>query len=512
MNRKLDLPALLLFAAFLFGVIVRFYPAVANGFPLNDGGMFYTMVEDLQANGYRIPQVTTYNHADIPFAYPPLGFYLTAILSDLLPVPALSIFLYLPAVFNTLTILAVYLLAKETTDSRITAALTAIIYAFSWRAFTWQVMGGGITRAPGVLFLVLMAWQAAKLFKGYRHNHLLLTILFGAGTVLSHPQTALHAAVIGFLIFLLWGRSKRGIASALLVGLGVAVLSAPWWLNLLLQHGLAPMASASVTSDRSLSFYLYILRGLSPLNLPAIPFLILMYVGIWVSIRERNFLYIAWAAFAYLADPRGADSIALVPETVLAAMGLIQLAGWLSREKGEPLERQMMMRGSLILTLGFLFWSLILSGITDFQLVNTSLKQPDLELMEWVRLNSGSEETFLIVTGREFSLGDPLQEWFPALTGRRSVTTIQGLEWTLAEGFFTWFDQLAELQRCEDVTCVQTWAESNRIEYDYLIVLSPEDDGLNAVERLDQLSASARSSDEFSLFHELDYALIFKRK
>ena len=39
MNRKLDFPALLLFTALLFGAIVRFYPAITNGFPLNDGGI-----------------------------------------------------------------------------------------------------------------------------------------------------------------------------------------------------------------------------------------------------------------------------------------------------------------------------------------------------------------------------------------------------------------------------------------------------------------------------------------
>ena len=74
MNRKLDFPTLLLFVALLFGAIVRFYPAISNGFPLNDGGMFYTMVQDLKANGYALPQFTTYNHADIPFTYPPFGF------------------------------------------------------------------------------------------------------------------------------------------------------------------------------------------------------------------------------------------------------------------------------------------------------------------------------------------------------------------------------------------------------------------------------------------------------
>ncbi|MDP1780012.1 MAG: hypothetical protein Q8K73_07045, partial [Anaerolineales bacterium] len=94
MNRKLDFPTLLLFTALLLGAIIRFYPAVSNGFPLNDGGMFYTMIRDLKANHYILPQLTTYNFADIPFAYPPLGFYIAALLSTLLPVSELWVLLY----------------------------------------------------------------------------------------------------------------------------------------------------------------------------------------------------------------------------------------------------------------------------------------------------------------------------------------------------------------------------------------------------------------------------------
>ena len=91
MNRKLDWPALLLFTALLFGAVIRFWPVFTNGFPLNDGGMFYTMIRDLRANHFILPQFTSYNFADIPFTYPPFGFYFAASLSALLPVSVLGI-------------------------------------------------------------------------------------------------------------------------------------------------------------------------------------------------------------------------------------------------------------------------------------------------------------------------------------------------------------------------------------------------------------------------------------
>ena len=112
MNRKLDWPALFLFTALLFGAVVRFWPVITNGFPLNDGGMFYIMIRDLKANHYLLPEFTTYNFADIPFAYPPLGFYIAASLSDLLPVSELGVLLWLPALVNTLSILVFYKLGN----------------------------------------------------------------------------------------------------------------------------------------------------------------------------------------------------------------------------------------------------------------------------------------------------------------------------------------------------------------------------------------------------------------
>jgi hypothetical protein len=76
----------------LLGILVRIAPVAGAGFPVGDGGMFYVMVREIQQAGMTIPAATAYNHAGIPFAYPPLGLWLTALLGNLLPVPLLTIF------------------------------------------------------------------------------------------------------------------------------------------------------------------------------------------------------------------------------------------------------------------------------------------------------------------------------------------------------------------------------------------------------------------------------------
>ena len=73
-------------------------------------------------------------------------------------------------------------------------------------------------------------------------------------------------------------------------------------------------------------------------------------------------------------------------------------------------------------------------------------------MIEWVKSNMDEGKTFLLSTGREFSMSDPMQEWFPALTNQHSATTLQGLEWTIGEHFFPWYDQLVAFQHCADVS------------------------------------------------------------
>jgi len=511
MNRKLNWSALFLFAALLFGAAVRFYPVAASGFPLNDGGMFYTMTRDLQANHFLLPQFTTYNFAQIPFAYPPLGFYVAAFLSTLLPVSDLQIALWLPALINALSIFIFYKFAEQILPTRMSAALAVIVYALSPRAFVWQVMGGGITRVFGMLFLLLMLWQATQLFKDYSRQKLALAILFGAGAVLSHPQAALHAALGGALIFAFYGRNKRGLISALITGLGVALLSLPWWGTTLARYGLEPFLSAGQTSQRTLEAYLtlFAFNGLGDYLFA--PTLALALIGIWLTFMRRDFFLIVWAALAELIDPRGGEGVALLALSMLAGMGLLKLSAWISRVGEEQDEVKIMKRGSQALVFGATFYFILVASISDFQLINTSLKPADLQTLAWVKLNVSGKKTFLLATGREFSMSDPMQEWFPALTMQYSATTMQGLEWTLGSNFFPRYEQLIAFQRCADVNCVSQWSARNNVDYDYLIVtIPPESDKSGMANSLRSLAVSTRNSTAHQLAYESENALAFK--
>jgi hypothetical protein len=497
----------------LFGAIVRFYPVITNGFPLNDGGMFYTMVQDLKSSGYALPQFTTYNHADIPFAYPPFGFYITALLSAFLPGSDLLIFLYLPALVNTFSILAFYLFAKETLNSRTLASLATIIFALSSRSFLWQVMGGGITRSFGMLFLILMLWQAVQLFKEYKNKNLILTILFGAGAVLSHPQTALHAALGGAMIFLFYGLNKRGFLSALFVGIGVALLTSPWWGLVFARHGIQPFLSAGQTSQRTLASYLSILQFSGLDDYLLLPATILAFIGVFIFIQKRNYFFVTWTVLAYLIDPRGGGVVALLAMSMLAGTGLRKLSAWVSRSSDDHAESVFMKRSSLTLVFGVIFVFLLIAMISDFQLINTSLKSEELDMIEWVKANIDEDKTFLLATGREFSMSDPMQEWFPSLTGQYSATTLQGLEWTLSERFFPWSEQLTVFQHCADVDCVSEWSTRNSVGYDYLVVMIPDQtDEQDMAVSLRSLAASVRGSDLYSLAFESKRALVFEYK
>ncbi len=73
------------------------------GFPLNDGGMFLVMLRELKSNHFLIPAFTSYNYSNIPFAYPPFGFYAGAFL-NVLGIPDIEILRWLPVIVDVLTI------------------------------------------------------------------------------------------------------------------------------------------------------------------------------------------------------------------------------------------------------------------------------------------------------------------------------------------------------------------------------------------------------------------------
>src|SRR5258706_4346093 len=188
------LAGLLLMWALIFGAYVRILPVLQAGFPLNDGGLFYTMTADLQRSGYALPATSSYNRLGIPFAYPPLPVYLTGLVQSISGLPLSEIIRWLPVLFSLLTLPAFYLLARALLNDPLTASLATVIFAMLPRSYEWIIMGGGVTRAPATLFLILMSWGAYRLFSTGGWEIGVVAAISGALIVLKHPERTLPGA------------------------------------------------------------------------------------------------------------------------------------------------------------------------------------------------------------------------------------------------------------------------------------------------------------------------------
>src|SRR6185503_18912608 len=159
-----QLVALAIAAAIALGVVVRLVHVLHADFPLNDGGLFYAMARDIQEAGYRLPWFTSYNDANIPFGYPPLGFYVAALMDDLTPLSLVDVFRVLPLLATALTLPAFYLLARSLLGSKTAVVASVFAFALIPRSFIWLLMGGGVTRSLGLLFAILALYVIHQLY------------------------------------------------------------------------------------------------------------------------------------------------------------------------------------------------------------------------------------------------------------------------------------------------------------------------------------------------------------
>ena len=465
---------LILGSAILLGGIVRLLPGIFVGFPLNDGGMFLSMVKDLHNSQYILPKFTTYNHLHIPFSYPPFGFYFARVISDIFSIHELVLFRWLPPLINSLSILVFYALASELTKSKSIGAVASAFYALTPGAFGWFIMGGGLTRSFGSLFLLLTVYSTLKLFQDDEKKYIGLSILFGGLTVTSHPEAGIHAAVACILIWFFFGRTRKTFFYAAITGAGVLLFSSPWLASVLSYHGVTPFLSALHTGSSGITA-VGILHDLL-FDEGIIPVLLLFRItGLIWGISKKYYFLLIWSFLPYLIEPRSAPSVSFYPITILTALALMETLPWLithiKKQEISNLHQKVIFNISLLTIISLLFIDSCLYG---FRLVGNSLKSNDLNAMNWAKENLPENSVFLVLTGIPSPEIDPYIEWFPALTERQNISTLQGYEWLLADHFYVFYAELSNLQQCTSVTCVENWSITNNRSYDYIAVFRAE--------------------------------------
>ncbi len=459
---------LILILACGVGAYVRFSPTLLAGFAINDGGMFAVMVDDLRANHFVLPAFTTYNHLNIPYAYPPLGFYLGALASLIFGLDSTQIVRWLPAFFASLSIPAFYLLALRLLKNKFHAAVSTFFFALMPRALSWFVMGGGLTRSPGQFFMLLTLAVVIRLYEEKRRSDILLAGFFGGLAVMSHPEAAVHTFVSAIFLWLMLSRKRADFIHSSLVGVVVAIVSAPWWASVISHHGIAPLLSGAATGSKFAAIFnlLFFVFTEEPY---ATVIAVLGLIGIAHRLIRRDYLPPLWMAIPFFIEGRSAAGPAAIPLAMLAALGLVEVVlpaiqPSLAKEAEVPSTE----RNVFIYLILYLTFSTIQFGI---QLSSATLYPPDEGAMRWAQANTPDDSRFLVLTGTTSVSCDSVMEWFPAISGRKSLFTVQGTEWTKGAGFNDYVRSTYGVQGClsnSDVACLDDAV--SRADYDYIYV------------------------------------------
>lgn len=503
---------LALLLVLLIGIAVRAYHVLSQDFPLNDGGLFFAMVRDLQAAHYHLPAFTSYNDAGIPYGYSPLGFYLAGILDDLTPLTLLDVFRWLPLTVSVLTLLAFTSLSQALLASRAAVVVSVAAFGLVPRSFIWMIMGGGLTRSLGFLFALITLRLLYAFYSERRWVYVPLVALAAALTVLSHLGTAPMVAFSGALFLIAYGRNRQAVLGSVLAALGAAVLSAPWWASVVHIHGFGPFIAAGATGGtifRSLGLrdmvgtlsHFGLGTGESVLGLIGM----LGALGFFFALAMGDWLLPAWWIAIVLLDARQGSTFSTVPISMLAGVAVAQLLlpamrrlciPTLSRSPGRVAWSPTLVLGlflSFATITALIRSSDVAGGLKDTR----SLSPEERTAISWVARETPADAQILVVAGSPWEI-DRNSEWLPVLANRKSVATVQGYEYRPLGEFAQKKRQYIDLQGCAEWVsqCLKDWSVATGVTFTHVYI--PKSPGRACCRML-----------RYSLEHDRAYRVIY---
>ena len=243
---------------------------------------------------------------------------------------------------------------------------------------------------------------------------------------------------------------------------------------------------------------------------------VLGVIGIMQRLIRRDYLLPLWVVVPFLFAGRSATNLVIIPLAMLAAVGLVEviLPALQVSVKGDAEQSSRVTaveRNFLIYMMLFMVFSAYQFG---FQLTGAALPISDREAMDWVRQNTPNDSRFLVLSGATSVACDSVAEWFPMLAERQSLYTIQGTEWTKADGFKPFIREAVDLQLCSRETpdCVESLVTSG-YEYVYFSkkLRSENCDPLPFAMDFPRFVGGVHEDERYEIIYETDEVMIYRR-
>jgi hypothetical protein len=444
------------------------------------------------------------------------------LLDDATPLSLFDILRWLPLIISVATIPVFYVLARTMLPSKLGVAAAVLVFATIQNGFEWHIMGGGITRAPALLFALLSIYYAYRCYQDYRRGHILASAVFAGLALLSHPDLFVIVSIA--LLFAVYGRSRRGLLATAFIAGTVLLITAPWWATVIARHGLDTLLATggsrtqqgwtdSVLPLRDFLTFPFTKQPL--LNWPAV----LALIGAAAALTAGQVFFPLWLIAEVLAEPHQAPNFVHVPLALLIgwAVGAViapafrgMAAASATKRAPDVQDTRASRSRTIYLAAGAGLLTAYFLAVTLFSALNEpgqldhmqALDRDQRALIAQVNTTTPEGAPFLVVSGLPW-WGDRISEWFPALSHADSLFTAQGSEW-LGDAFTDRIAAHEALQECgsKTVDCVDRVAREHNTEFTYVYV-----DAWRCAPLLD----SVRNSSEYRVLAENAAGVIAER-
>lgn len=477
-SRSVSLTALLdderlwLVVAMLAGSAVVIGYFLDHPYPAYATALFPHMAELLIENGYRRPEIVPFYTAEgIPFAYPPLMFYVMAVLIDI-GIDPLLITRLLPGIAFVPLLIPYFYLSREFLPVP-QAGVATVIFAVAPQITRWHISGGGTVRTPAVLFLVAGLYVGVRLFKTGDRKWILPGALLYGLTMLTHPVQMAYFGISYLVLFAAFDRSIRGLIHGAGVAVGGAIVGAPWWLYVVRTYGYQTILNASNTHGGLGTTVEEALASVLLFNSVGYPSEMLIasfaLAGAIYALTKRRYVLPAWFVLTILTITQ--VRFAYVPGAMLIGVAVAgAVVPWLAEVLPRRIGR---IDGEVVTTVAFAalvlsttwFGALYATGDPPFEQrdsLGAYVDDDDIEAMEWAARETPPDAQFAV-------LGNPA-EWFPYVAERTVLNVWWGVEWTTPERYAQQRALHGDLAACDDATCVSETTEEYDIDPDYVYI------------------------------------------
>lgn len=463
-------PVLLLLLLF---IPLLFYPKIVYPLPYGYGGLYALFSETLAKNSFILPSlVPYYGPGGIPFAYPPLAFYLMGFITKIFSMSSLNYMRFFPSIFMLGNLLAVYFLARDLGFRKVGAFCAAFLFQTSIWNYSYHFGAEGVVRGLAFNFTLWGFIFLNRSFKGNsRKTCIIAAILFGM-TILTHLNYAVFWGVLTISLFIVSPKEDllNRFGRILLVGAGGLFIAAPWIITIIHNFGLQVFQNAARTHGATIIFELVsqpnliASRILNPMILTEYPmFEILAVIGFFVQIIRKRFFIPVWSVLTILIIGEYFHLLS-ISNAFLAGLVLEDVLEFIHRQLKQAPWKTILSYGAIGSILLICIWSsypsMVYAPSLTNDLINTAVKINEI---------TPPSAKYLLISS---DLAD--MEWFTYFAKREPIVSAFGSEWV--GKYYQQQGYISKIQECNQLKdtlgCVLEFVKFQGLEPDVIIVKS----------------------------------------